>query len=66
MSTAPRCSDSVNRERQLQLAVAWNRLDIAESEIFTEESKWKVWWIFIPSTNEIPTLIGQKILINVL
>ncbi|XP_058248309.1 transient receptor potential cation channel subfamily M member 2 [Hemibagrus wyckioides] len=38
---APRCSDSVNRERQLQLAVAWNRVDIAESEIFTEESKWK-------------------------
>ncbi|KAK3543297.1 hypothetical protein QTP70_014040 [Hemibagrus guttatus] len=38
---APRCSDSVNREKQLQLAVAWNRLDIAESEIFTEERKWK-------------------------
>ncbi|XP_053482029.1 transient receptor potential cation channel subfamily M member 2 [Ictalurus furcatus] len=38
---APRCGDSVNRERQLQLAVAWNRVDIAESEIFTEESKWK-------------------------
>ncbi|KAB5577294.1 hypothetical protein PHYPO_G00208240 [Pangasianodon hypophthalmus] len=38
---APRCSDNVNRERQLQLAVAWNRVDIAESEIFTEESKWK-------------------------
>ena len=29
-------------ERQLELAVAWNRVDIAESEIFTEESKWKV------------------------
>ncbi|TSK92937.1 Transient receptor potential cation channel subfamily M member 2 [Bagarius yarrelli] len=38
---APRCSDSVNRGRQLQLAVAWNRVDIAETEIFTEESKWK-------------------------
>lgn len=48
ISTAPRCGDSVNRERQLQLAVAWNRVDIAESEIFTEESKWKVCWIFIP------------------
>ncbi|KAL2081309.1 hypothetical protein ACEWY4_023162 [Coilia grayii] len=28
-------------ERQLELAVAWNRVDIAESEIFTEESQWK-------------------------
>ncbi|XP_056127350.1 transient receptor potential cation channel subfamily M member 2 [Rhinichthys klamathensis goyatoka] len=27
-------------ERQLELAVAWNRVDIAESEIFTEESQW--------------------------
>ncbi|XP_041921258.1 transient receptor potential cation channel subfamily M member 2 [Alosa sapidissima] len=28
-------------ERQLELAVAWNRVDIAESEIFTEESQWQ-------------------------
>uniref|UniRef100_A0A8C9W7Y0 Transient receptor potential cation channel, subfamily M, member 2 n=1 Tax=Scleropages formosus TaxID=113540 RepID=A0A8C9W7Y0_SCLFO len=28
-------------ERQLELAVAWNRVDIAESEIFREESQWK-------------------------
>ncbi|XP_073710850.1 transient receptor potential cation channel subfamily M member 2 isoform X2 [Misgurnus anguillicaudatus] len=27
-------------ERQLELAVAWNRVDIAETEIFTEESQW--------------------------
>ncbi|XP_051566552.1 transient receptor potential cation channel subfamily M member 2 [Myxocyprinus asiaticus] len=27
-------------ERQLELAVAWNRVDIAESEIFNEESQW--------------------------
>ncbi|XP_077071926.1 transient receptor potential cation channel subfamily M member 2 isoform X3 [Siphateles boraxobius] len=27
-------------ERQLELAVAWNRVDIAQSEIFTEESQW--------------------------
>ncbi|XP_062313277.1 transient receptor potential cation channel subfamily M member 2 isoform X2 [Osmerus eperlanus] len=26
---------------QLELAVAWNRVDIAESEIFTENSQWK-------------------------
>ncbi|KAI4893011.1 hypothetical protein NFI96_027337 [Prochilodus magdalenae] len=41
---ASRNGDSVgkrNRERQLELAVAWNRVDIAESEIFTEESQWK-------------------------
>uniref|UniRef100_A0A673C9F8 Transient receptor potential cation channel, subfamily M, member 2 n=1 Tax=Sphaeramia orbicularis TaxID=375764 RepID=A0A673C9F8_9TELE len=28
-------------ERQLELAIAWNRVDIAETEIFTEESQWK-------------------------
>ncbi|XP_061081605.1 transient receptor potential cation channel subfamily M member 2-like [Conger conger] len=28
-------------EQELELAVAWNRLDIAKSEIFTEESQWK-------------------------
>uniref|UniRef100_A0AAR2KSS3 TRPM SLOG domain-containing protein n=1 Tax=Pygocentrus nattereri TaxID=42514 RepID=A0AAR2KSS3_PYGNA len=41
---ASRSSVSVGkqkRERQLELAVAWNRVDIAESEIFTEESHWK-------------------------
>ncbi|KAJ3591817.1 hypothetical protein NHX12_006949 [Muraenolepis orangiensis] len=30
-----------NLHRQLELAVAWNRVDIAETEIFTEESQWK-------------------------
>lgn len=29
-------------KRQLELAIAWNRVDIAETEIFTEESQWKV------------------------
>ncbi|XP_031442375.1 transient receptor potential cation channel subfamily M member 2 [Clupea harengus] len=41
---ASRNEESVGQqswERQLELAVAWNRVDIAESEIFTEESKWK-------------------------
>ncbi|KAF7658007.1 hypothetical protein LDENG_00019260 [Lucifuga dentata] len=28
-------------ERQLELAIAWNRVDIAEADIFTEESQWK-------------------------
>ncbi|XP_077947295.1 transient receptor potential cation channel subfamily M member 2-like [Gasterosteus aculeatus] len=27
--------------RQLELAIAWNRVDLAETEIFTEESQWK-------------------------
>ncbi|KAM9709328.1 transient receptor potential cation channel subfamily M member 2 isoform 2-T2 [Menidia menidia] len=27
--------------RQLELAIAWNRVDIAKTEIFTEESQWK-------------------------
>ncbi|KAJ8392633.1 hypothetical protein AAFF_G00073070 [Aldrovandia affinis] len=41
---ASKSSDSLGREnweQQLELAVAWNRVDIAESEIFTEESQWK-------------------------
>ncbi|XP_062862686.1 transient receptor potential cation channel subfamily M member 2 [Trichomycterus rosablanca] len=29
-----------SRERQLELAVAWNRVDIAEDYIFTEERNW--------------------------
>ncbi|KAM3842235.1 transient receptor potential cation channel subfamily M member 2-like [Diretmus argenteus] len=41
---ASRNSESPGRdswETQLELAVAWNRVDIAETEIFTEESQWK-------------------------
>uniref|UniRef100_A0A4W4H3K8 TRPM SLOG domain-containing protein n=1 Tax=Electrophorus electricus TaxID=8005 RepID=A0A4W4H3K8_ELEEL len=39
---ASRSKDSVgNKEKQLELAVAWNRVDIAQSEFFTEESHWK-------------------------
>ncbi|XP_066542683.1 transient receptor potential cation channel subfamily M member 2-like [Hoplias malabaricus] len=41
---ASQSSDSVdkqNREKQLELALAWNRVDIAESEIFKDESQWK-------------------------
>ncbi|XP_032986871.1 transient receptor potential cation channel subfamily M member 2 isoform X2 [Rhinolophus ferrumequinum] len=30
-----------NWDHQLKLAVAWNRVDIARSEIFTEERQWK-------------------------
>uniref|UniRef100_A0A667XU13 Transient receptor potential cation channel, subfamily M, member 2 n=1 Tax=Myripristis murdjan TaxID=586833 RepID=A0A667XU13_9TELE len=41
---ASRNSESLGRESwqtQLELAIAWNRADIAETEIFTEESQWK-------------------------
>uniref|UniRef100_H3DGB5 Transient receptor potential cation channel, subfamily M, member 2 n=2 Tax=Tetraodon nigroviridis TaxID=99883 RepID=H3DGB5_TETNG len=30
-----------NLKRQLELAIAWNRVDLAETEIFTEERSWK-------------------------
>lgn len=29
-------------DHQLKLAVAWNRVDIARSEIFTDDHEWKV------------------------
>uniref|UniRef100_UPI0037E9964E transient receptor potential cation channel subfamily M member 2 n=1 Tax=Semicossyphus pulcher TaxID=241346 RepID=UPI0037E9964E len=41
---ASRITESLGIEcwkRQLELAIAWNRVDIAETEIFTEESQWK-------------------------
>ncbi|KAM7407582.1 hypothetical protein PAMA_003348 [Pampus argenteus] len=41
---ASRTNESLVTEawkRQLELAIAWNRVDIAETEIFTEESQWK-------------------------
>nr|XP_046208231.1 transient receptor potential cation channel subfamily M member 2 isoform X3 [Oncorhynchus gorbuscha] len=41
---ANRSSESVGMERwerQLELAVAWNRVDIAKTDIFTEDSQWK-------------------------
>lgn len=31
-----------NWDHQLKLAVAWNRVDIARSEIFTDQWQWKV------------------------
>ncbi|KAJ0070569.1 hypothetical protein NL108_016259, partial [Boleophthalmus pectinirostris] len=32
---------SEDSQRQLELAVAWNRADIADTEIFTDESQWE-------------------------
>lgn len=43
--TASRSQDHFGHENwdhQLKLAVAWNRVDIARSEIFTDEWQWKV------------------------
>ncbi|XP_063162905.1 transient receptor potential cation channel subfamily M member 2 [Candoia aspera] len=44
MLKASRCHDHFGHENwdyQLKLAVAWNRLDIARSEIFTDDHEWK-------------------------
>jgi len=43
--SASRNSETLGMEswkRQLELAITWNRVDLAETEIFTEESQWKV------------------------
>lgn len=45
LPTASRSLDHFGHENwdhQLKLAVAWNRVDIAQSEIFTDEWQWKV------------------------
>ncbi|XP_025027088.1 transient receptor potential cation channel subfamily M member 2 [Python bivittatus] len=44
MLKASRCHDHFGHENwdyQLKLAVAWNRVDIARSEIFTDDHEWK-------------------------
>ena len=35
-------ANSSSPEVQLNLALAWNRIDVAKSEIFTEERHWTV------------------------
>ncbi|MGH0117658.1 UNVERIFIED_CONTAM: hypothetical protein FKN15_041850 [Acipenser sinensis] len=43
-STASKSLDNQGKENwdhQLKLAVAWNRVDIAKSEIFTDDKQWK-------------------------
>lgn len=45
LTTASRSLDHYGHENwdhQLKLAVTWNRVDIAQSEIFTDERQWKV------------------------
>ncbi|XP_069388931.1 transient receptor potential cation channel subfamily M member 2 isoform X2 [Paralichthys olivaceus] len=54
---ASRTSESQCWRRQLELAIAWNRVDIAKTEIFTEESQWKssdLHWAMLSA------LIGNK------
>ncbi|XP_038149242.1 transient receptor potential cation channel subfamily M member 2 [Cyprinodon tularosa] len=49
-------------KRQLELAIAWNRVDIAEKEIFTEESQWKSselhWAMFLALTGNKPQFVS--------
>uniref|UniRef100_A0A8C6UJC9 Transient receptor potential cation channel, subfamily M, member 2 n=1 Tax=Neogobius melanostomus TaxID=47308 RepID=A0A8C6UJC9_9GOBI len=40
-SRSGECLGGESSQRQLELAVAWNRVDIAKTEIFTDESQWK-------------------------
>lgn len=45
LHTASRSSETLTLDcwkTQLELAVAWNRVDIAKTEIFTEDSLWSV------------------------
>ncbi|XP_063356305.1 transient receptor potential cation channel subfamily M member 2 [Pelmatolapia mariae] len=49
-------------KRQLELAITWNRVDIAETEIFTEESQWKSsdlhWAMFSALTGNKPQFVS--------
>ena len=62
LHSASRSNETLGIEswrRQLELAIAWNRVDIAETEIFTEESQWKVGLLivhystFTPNAREV-------------
>ncbi|XP_035762623.1 transient receptor potential cation channel subfamily M member 2 [Neolamprologus brichardi] len=48
--------------RQLELAITWDRVDIAETEIFTEESQWKSndlhWAMFSALTGNKPQFVS--------
>uniref|UniRef100_A0A1A7X7P7 Transient receptor potential cation channel, subfamily M, member 2 n=1 Tax=Iconisemion striatum TaxID=60296 RepID=A0A1A7X7P7_9TELE len=49
-------------KRQLELAIAWNRVDIAETEIFTESSQWKStdlnWAMFLALVGNKPQFVS--------
>ncbi|KAM9342245.1 transient receptor potential cation channel subfamily M member 2 [Pholidichthys leucotaenia] len=49
-------------KRQLELAIAWNRVDIANTEIFTEESQWKSsdlhWAMFLALVSNKPQFVS--------
>ena len=36
-------AQSASPSWQLDLALTWNRADIARTEIFTKDQKWEVW-----------------------
>ena len=43
MRTFAFAAKSTSPSYQLDLALTWNRADIARTEIFTKDRKWKVW-----------------------
>ena len=43
MRTFAFAAKSTSPSYQLDLALTWNRADIARTEIFTKDQKWKVW-----------------------
>ncbi|XP_037345414.2 transient receptor potential cation channel subfamily M member 2 [Pungitius pungitius] len=62
---ASRASERLGIEswkRQLELAIAWNRVDLAETEIFTEESQWKSsdlhWALFSALVGDRPRFVS--------
>ncbi|KAM3607705.1 uncharacterized protein V6R79_012295 [Siganus canaliculatus] len=62
---ASRISESLGVEswkRQLELAIAWNRVDIAETDIFTDESQWKSsdlhWAMFLALVGNKPEFVS--------
>ncbi|XP_075793431.1 transient receptor potential cation channel subfamily M member 2 isoform X5 [Pelodiscus sinensis] len=50
-----------NWDQQLKLAVAWNRVDIARSEIFTDDHEWKRPPLLAPRPGPLPGWIGRAV-----
>ncbi|XP_028993467.1 transient receptor potential cation channel subfamily M member 2 isoform X2 [Betta splendens] len=61
-SRSSECLGAEHWKRQLELAIAWNRVDIAETEIFTEESQWKSsdlhWAMFSALVGDKPEFVS--------
>ena len=64
LHAASRNQDHFGRENwdhQLKLAVAWNRVDIARSEIFTDDHDWKVRLYLCCLSGQAYSLSGLRI-----